>query len=1455
MSGFYLKNRLLEVLVVVGADDSSSLRPRPGGGAGSGPNKLLTSIAYEPCFLATVNESKAVFPNNHPPVAPFYPLPAFHAGSRASRSLAQGRLVEQQHQQPPAQTPTMIEEEDEEEEDSEAPPYLASLGVGGGSSSGGGGGGGRGGRRLGIVQSLLPSSSPRQSISAASSRQARRPSFARANADVVKSLMSDEDQQQQTLARLMRRRPTLTGSSVGGGGIGGGLSGVGGADGRRMSSVRNIAVTKHEKKVAGEVAEGLPDLCYPEGLQISARPLEARIDYHVLTHISGDRLYATLLTFGRQYRARRQPSLANAGPNSDEDAEEDADDDSLVQLRLEEDCRDDDVDGLNDEIVYVPSTVILVSKLPYFSVLKTSLSAILSRVSQEDPHNFNSIIMSATIALCSTPVPPPSDTCLGIQSELFGVTLNLLPPMPRIGLVVDFDVTVLFRSLPLDDILLLLSALLTDQRIVVTSSDASLIALVMESLLLLLYPMRWNLPYMSNIPSVEFLGAPQPFFFGCHSNCRDEVNETAGLVVGDLDSGKVYLTEPAELVPSMPRDVLRRLKDQLSPRLKKLNFDWVILSKPDALSIEDFNKQKTQFNMENRHLLLNTFLQLMVELFGAVTQFIKEEARFFNKDGYLNSLPNADRSFYEMVVNGTMFDAFLHDRLDNREDAWDRQARSNRKQSYAQTKKRQSTALMSMPRVPELEPSQRNPDYLQLPEYFPKEAGGDGFYQRCIDMLGRQLDGAERSRRVAIHYLRSMYHLATGQNVPALRDCHECYRLDSRLVNQPAVREIMRGLSDAERQALKEELDQLRQFVHSASGGNFDLDAEDSFEQPASIMTAAVAAAAAAAAVAGGDVVDTIDSGDEALKDRRRISRQIQLPTRCISKTSFGECLANLGISFDEELQRRLFNTLLLLSLDQSAVTGTAANVDINIEDEDGDQLLMPEEKFGVDPGVFDAFYEMWSSRVRGLLDVDAPEDGAIVLKAGSLVHVEKLGAGHLILTDKRLYLRSPQGHSGSPFVCLANLDQVSKVERPTRMLWRLASGYASLRITVESSMPAGPAESKSLDRHQSAHQHNSSHTIWLKGDLPAWYTVLEEYLAAVRAYRIAKDRTILHKACENALIIDTLLALASVEGSQFHRADKQLMDCFLYFSKGRYDCSLPASTYDSLVSKFNPAFGESEKVTIVGLFPMSNAAQYSYPEPIYCAFNTSTMSKLAIVDVEAGQIDCVVASPPGRIHCAMQVSSEPSHFWLATYHHQSGSQLTVICTAHRTHSTEERLIGHRHPVLSMVEVNDHCYSISSGFSIADKQPAEILVWHTAQRKLLRRVDCGPGVRPVCLSPITAAHQCAGGCDMSEVVKPLLLFCSRRAIFSLNASHKPQLLVSLESGGHFECDRLLALTTQDHRLVLVAASDRVGELRFYPTELGPSNKPALTVREPASRLKLQCPSRLAAVEALARCAS
>ena len=292
--------------------------------------------------------------------------------------------------------------------------------------------------------------------------------------------------------------------------------------------LRPVLLDRHPRVdlPSSALPESLPYFAFPEGALVlpqSTAPPAPSVSTFVLTQPSGLLMYCAALTFyepctlamdrstGGQVRTRRMsvvaPALSAASPPSSE-------------LLLPQEC------GLEmgPEKGWAPKSLVLVSYFAYYRAFSQWLLKVYGLSVSGSPCPIERLVMN----LWEAPLPRPSHQSVQLRlptvyaassaspSVAFTATINFPRPPPSSLPISDFSYLPLFTRLSLNNVVMVLTAMLNEKKIVVFSSTPQLLTPICQALVSLLFPLQWTSPFVSVVPALSsgILDAPMPVLVG-----------------------------------------------------------------------------------------------------------------------------------------------------------------------------------------------------------------------------------------------------------------------------------------------------------------------------------------------------------------------------------------------------------------------------------------------------------------------------------------------------------------------------------------------------------------------------------------------------------------------------------------------------------------------------------------------------------------------------------------------------------------------------------------------------------------------------------------------------------------------------------------------------------------------------------------------------------------------------
>jgi hypothetical protein len=315
----------------------------------------------------------------------------------------------------------------------------------------------------------------------------------------------------------------------------------------------------------------------------------------------------------------------------------------------------------NDEIkqlcpgqAIVPKCLVLMSKYPFFEVLKKILMGIFHLMRRKIDLPFECYLNHLFL---NVPLPPKGS--IEVVYQIMDQMILIKVPPPNMLPLFDCNLTYLFKSLQVSVILKVFGHVLMEESVVFLSNCNDKLTAVIYSVLSLLYPFKWSFLTVPILPFqlIDFLYSPVKFLFGISSKFKEEVilRCSAEILIIDLDEGSV-----------ITHDEIIQIKQKFDPEPVWLPEHY---SKKLAKRITDLteklrNNETNRLDSSTTELLRFCFFQFFVSVFkdyqgsliGGASDFTKVK-NFFNVEEFLHKQRN-DKEFFRSFFKTRMFAYF-----------------------------------------------------------------------------------------------------------------------------------------------------------------------------------------------------------------------------------------------------------------------------------------------------------------------------------------------------------------------------------------------------------------------------------------------------------------------------------------------------------------------------------------------------------------------------------------------------------------------------------------------------------------------------------------------------------------------------------------------------------------------------------------------------------------------------
>ncbi|XP_058277638.1 DENN domain-containing protein 3 isoform X2 [Hirundo rustica] len=953
----------------------------------------------------------------------------------------------------------------------------------------------------------------------------------------------------------------------------------------------------------------LPQLCFPGGLYVTSESKEDHIHFLVFTDVCGNRTYGVVAQY---YQSMQDGSTSSNGQGHWEPAQT-----GKVPA------------------YFVPCAVCVISRYPYFSALKDCLSCLLVQLRPFRDLDVEEHIKEFAAKLFLIPSPPPGPLHLVFHMKPLQIIIPSRedPDSP----IIDLNLHLPLLCFKPEQVLQIMTCILTEQRIVFFSSDWALLTLIAECFMLYLHPLQWQhtfVPILSR-QMLDFVMAPTSFLMGCHIDNFDEVStEGEDLILINIDNGDISHSKMVEEELEIP-DVPAQAAEAFIKRVEglQLHFDLELCHLRASTELGELQTCRRAWQQKLNMDVQQTMLQLIVNIFREVKDHLNYEHRVFNSEEFLKTRAIGDQPFYKKVLETYMFHSFLKARLSRKMDAFARldlstQSEEDRLDLMFPTPRRLTIEKMASRRISaERKASRRmvismpNLQDIKLPEgptrnsslrkvetavamrtpsksittfkipeiHFPLMFQCvHSYYTDFFNHLSKAISTLppENSALLARYfYLRGLVSLMQGKLLNALSDFQNLEKTDLRIFPTDLVRKIVETLPRSERLQAdrKPELKRLISRV--------------------------------------------MEKQREVLKIDDHV-KNFELPKTHMQLDDFVKRIQESGIVRDIDTIHRLF-----------------------------DALTVGQQK-QIDPETFRDFYNYWKETEAEAQEVNLPpaviehlDKNECVYKLSSSVKTN-YGVGKIALTQKRLFLLTEGGRPG--YVPIAAFRDIEDVKSTTVAFLLLR--IPTLRIKTLSKKEVFEAN--------------------LKTECDLWYLIVKEMWAGKKMAYDHKDPQYIQQALTNVLLMDAVVGALQSSKSIYAASKLSYFDRM----KNEVPMMVPKTTSETLKHKINPSAGETfpQAIDVLlytpGHLDPSERLDNAHPK-LWCALNEG---KVVVFDASTWSIQqhCFKM---GRSKLTCMVMVEQSQVWI-------GSQDSIIYIIN-THSMScnKQLNDHRSDVTDII--------------------------------------------------------------------------------------------------------------------------------------------------------------------------
>ncbi|RWS17201.1 DENN domain-containing protein 4C-like protein, partial [Dinothrombium tinctorium] len=256
-------------------------------------------------------------------------------------------------------------------------------------------------------------------------------------------------------------------------------------------------------------------------------------------------------------------------------------------------------------------------------------------------------------------------------------------PLPLSGA----SFTEFLRNLGSDNCMNVLLLALAEQKILLHSLRPHVLTGVAEAVTSLIFPFRWQCPYIPLCPLglCDVLNAPLPFIVGVDSRYFDMYEPPNDVICVDLDTNSIYLSEHkrmlnVKLLPKRPSRILKSTLEKLFDRLvnpvHKQNGTPYSSQTKSRISTSPFIPEIIETKKIDRQIDLEiqeAFIRFMASILRNFRSYLKPITRaptvgatdpssLFDFQNFLKSRDKTHQRFYQILMKTQMFTRFIEER-------------------------------------------------------------------------------------------------------------------------------------------------------------------------------------------------------------------------------------------------------------------------------------------------------------------------------------------------------------------------------------------------------------------------------------------------------------------------------------------------------------------------------------------------------------------------------------------------------------------------------------------------------------------------------------------------------------------------------------------------------------------------------------------------------------------------
>ncbi|XP_073715692.1 C-myc promoter-binding protein-like isoform X2 [Misgurnus anguillicaudatus] len=414
--------------------------------------------------------------------------------------------------------------------------------------------------------------------------------------------------------------------------------------------------------------ESVPMFCMPMGVSVERwsphvkYPLPTYSTF-VLTGASGEKVYGGALQFYEPHPEERLTEKQIKQLNMME----------TKVRKMKSSYKNDIQSPVTSGIIHANKSICVLSHWPFFDAFKKFLT-FLYRYSISGPHALP-IEKHISHFMHKVPFPTSQRPRILLQLSPHDSVLFSRPVLCPLPLSGGRFFALLKHLGPENSVAVLLFAL-TEQKIMMNSTRASVLTSVAEALLSMIFPLHWQCPYipLCPLPMTGVLSAPCPFIIGVDSRYFDIYEPPPDVICVDLDANNIFRTEETQtltlkILPKKARKkLLKALKDLYLEIADGHRDDGLLdLSSWDLELSSGRSLQTVELAVQEAFLcfmadILKGYRNYLRPIINVPSETTTDSKSLFDLQGFVRDQDSSKQKFYSLMTKTQMFTQFIEER-------------------------------------------------------------------------------------------------------------------------------------------------------------------------------------------------------------------------------------------------------------------------------------------------------------------------------------------------------------------------------------------------------------------------------------------------------------------------------------------------------------------------------------------------------------------------------------------------------------------------------------------------------------------------------------------------------------------------------------------------------------------------------------------------------------------------